>query len=67
MSAKLPSHTHKSQPSYISTTCNTVRNKEADAAWKHYQETGLHITGDEVIAWLKTWGKHSSAVPKCHR
>ena len=25
--------------------------------WNDYQETGLHVSGDEVIAWLDTWGE----------
>ncbi|MFM2274978.1 MAG: hypothetical protein RL211_850 [Pseudomonadota bacterium] len=25
-------------------------------AWKEYQETGLHVTGAEADAWLKSWG-----------
>lgn len=29
------------------------RNQEADAAWKHYQDTGLHVDGQETIAWLR--------------
>ena len=28
-------------------------------AWKEYQETGLYATGDEVIAWLETWGEEN--------
>lgn len=32
------------------------RNQEADASWKHYQDTGLHVTGDEAVAWIKSWG-----------
>ncbi len=37
-------------------------------AWKEYQETGLHVTGDEIIAWLKTWGdEDEKAAPQCHR
>lgn len=31
-------------------------NKEALEAWNDYQETGLHTTGDEVLAWLDSWG-----------
>ncbi len=26
------------------------------AAWQEYQETGLHVTGAEVDAWLTGWG-----------
>jgi predicted transcriptional regulator len=37
-------------------------------AWKEYQETGLHATGDEVIAWLETWGEENEqAAPVCHK
>lgn len=36
-------------------------------AWNEYQETGLHVTGDEVIAWLDTWGEENEqAAPVCH-
>lgn len=30
------------------------RNEEADAAWRHYQDTGLHVDGRETIAWLRS-------------
>lgn len=30
------------------------RNQEADAAWKHYQDTGRHVDGQEAIAWLRS-------------
>jgi predicted transcriptional regulator len=37
-------------------------------AWNEYQETGLHVTGDEVIAWLDTWGEENEqAAPVCHK
>jgi len=37
-------------------------------AWNEYQATGLHVTGDEVIAWLDTWGEENEkAAPVCHR
>jgi predicted transcriptional regulator len=29
---------------------------DAMKAWEDYQETGLHATGDEVMAWLESWG-----------
>jgi len=28
--------------------------QEAMASWSEYQETGLHLTGPEVGAWLNT-------------
>lgn len=37
-------------------------------AWEEYQETGLHTTGDEVIAWLETWGdENEKAAPVCRK
>jgi Predicted transcriptional regulator len=36
-------------------------------AWKEYQETGQHVTGDEITGWLKTWGdKNEKSAPVCH-
>lgn len=36
-------------------------------AWNEYKETGLHVTGDEVIAWVETWGEENeNAAPICH-
>ena len=32
------------------------RDQEADASWRHYQDTGLHVTGKEAVAWIKSWG-----------
>lgn len=41
--------------------------REALAAWKAYQETGLHLTGQEVRSWLNTWGTEAETeLPKCH-
>jgi len=42
--------------------------QDALAAWQHYEETGLHVTGAEADAWLKKLeaGKRS-APPKCHK
>nr|WP_305910389.1 hypothetical protein [Methylomarinum sp. Ch1-1]MDP4523109.1 hypothetical protein [Methylomarinum sp. Ch1-1] len=41
--------------------------QEALAAWQAYQETGQHLTGQEVRDWLSTWGTaHEQAVPECH-
>jgi len=41
--------------------------QEALASWREYKETGHHLTGDEVEAWLDTWGsKQEKAVPSCH-
>lgn len=44
----------------------TSRNGEALASWEHYQATGLHVPGQEVIAWLETWGTdHECDPPLC--
>ncbi len=37
------------------------------AAWAHYQETGLHVTGDEADAWLaKLEAGEDAKAPECH-
>lgn len=41
--------------------------QEALASWKAYQETGKHLTSQEVREWLTTWGTDKEkAIPKCH-
>lgn len=41
--------------------------QEALESWEEYEETGLHLTLDEVSAWLKTWGTDAeSDPPPCH-
>jgi predicted transcriptional regulator len=41
--------------------------KEALASWTTYQETGRHLTGPEVRAWLNTWGTEAEGeLPECH-
>lgn len=41
--------------------------QEALASWKAYKETGRHLTGEEVRAWLETWGTDAeAAMPECH-
>lgn len=60
--------------------CNAIRQyveheekqarfiEEALAAWHHYQETGLHLTGEEVQQWLSTWGSEDEQEqPPCHK
>jgi predicted transcriptional regulator len=40
---------------------------EAQASWLEYQESGLHLTGDEISQWLKSWGSgRESVLPRCH-
>lgn len=42
--------------------------KDALDALQEYRETGLHVTGDEVMAWLETWGEENeTAAPVCHK
>lgn len=42
------------------------RNQEAEAAWVHYQDTGLHVSGEEAISWIKSWGtSHELPTPVC--
>jgi predicted transcriptional regulator len=41
--------------------------QEALASWTAYQETGRHLTGKEVRAWLNSWGTDAEAEPpECH-
>lgn len=41
--------------------------EEAQASWTAYQETGRHLTGQEVRAWLNTWGTDNGmGLPECH-
>ncbi|MBB1249827.1 CopG family ribbon-helix-helix protein [Rhizobium sp. G21] len=41
--------------------------REALASWSAYQETGRHLTGQEVRTWLSTWGADDEkAMPECH-
>ena len=43
-------------------------HQEGMQAWEEYQATGLHLTGDEVAAWLATWGEENEIpVPVCHK
>lgn len=48
--------------------CRETFRQEILKAWDEYQEIGLHVTGDEVIAWLETWGEENEkVVPVCHK
>jgi len=41
--------------------------QEAFASWAAYQETGRHLSSEELNAWLDTWGTEAEAEPpKCH-
>ena len=52
-----------------------IEQKEREYAWhkscdnslKHFDETGLHATHDEVMAWMNTWGTDKELpTPVCH-
>ena len=41
--------------------------QEALDSWKSYQETGQHLTGEEIKNWLKGWGTgEEKEIPQCH-
>jgi predicted transcriptional regulator len=41
--------------------------QEALESLEHYRVTGLHLTGDEVDAWLESWGTdRETEAPACH-
>ena len=41
--------------------------QEALLSWESYQETGQHLTGQEVRDWLNTWGTNKETEPpSCH-
>lgn len=41
--------------------------QEALVSWKAFQETGQHLTGQEMSDWLKTWGTDKEReIPPCH-
>ena len=37
-------------------------------AWRHYQETGLHVTGEDIDAWIARLeaGEDDAEPPSCH-
>jgi predicted transcriptional regulator len=41
--------------------------KDAVAAWEEYQQTGLHLTGEEADAWMeKLEAGEDAPIPACH-
>ncbi len=41
--------------------------QEALSSWTAYQESGKHLTGEEVVDWLSTWGTDKETeLPPCH-
>jgi predicted transcriptional regulator len=42
-------------------------HESCEAALKHFDETGLHATHDEVMTWMDSWGKDTELpAPVCH-
>lgn len=42
-------------------------DRATEESWRHFEETGLHLTGEEVFAWMDTWGTdEESEPPACH-
>lgn len=42
--------------------------KEALGAWEHYQQTGLHVTENEVNNWIANlYTEKETALPLCHK
>lgn len=42
--------------------------QEALASWESYEETGQHLTGQQICNWLNTWGTDKETeVPPCHK
>jgi predicted transcriptional regulator len=55
--------------------CQLITEKEREYAWhescdsalKHFDETGLHATHDEVLAWIDSWDTDKELpTPVCH-
>lgn len=41
--------------------------QEAQNSWLEFQKSGLHFSGEEVYAWLDTWGtSNEKPMPECH-
>jgi len=42
-------------------------HQSCDDALKHFDETGVHATHEEGMAWMGTWGTNKeSPAPVCH-
>ncbi len=42
-------------------------HQDALAAWAEIEQTGMHSSGDEVVAWLDSWGTdQEQPAPECH-
>lgn len=41
--------------------------QDAIRAWNEYHATGLHVTEEEVMAWVESWGTENELPPPvCH-
>ena len=41
--------------------------QQAREAWQEYRDTGLHVSSEEVLGWLATWGEDvEKEAPVCH-
>jgi predicted transcriptional regulator len=41
--------------------------KAALESWNDYEETGLHVSGEDVIRWVESWGTDKELEPpECH-
>jgi len=41
--------------------------QDAMNAWEHYEETGLHVTSEEALKWIRSWGTNEELEPpQCH-
>jgi predicted transcriptional regulator len=75
--ARLAAARHQSADSFVLDAINQLVAREekrnalqsdAKAAMADYRETGLHVTGDEAIAWISSWGTDQELpAPKCHK
>lgn len=44
-----------------------MRQKRSAHALKHFDETGLHASHEEVMTWMATWGTDKELpAPVCH-
>ncbi|MBI5485691.1 MAG: ribbon-helix-helix protein, CopG family, partial [Deltaproteobacteria bacterium] len=42
--------------------------RETVEAWEEYQRDSLHVTHNEMMSWLNTWGtSDETECPKCHK
>jgi predicted transcriptional regulator len=40
---------------------------EAERSWQDFQQSGQHLSGEEVRTWMETWGTEAETEPpQCH-